>query len=182
MNLPGMIHETEYLHPGAQENLLTTIDNQSWRHDLQRRTQHYGYRYDYRARTVTPDLYLGPLPSWIQGIAADLQKQGWFPEVPDQVIVNEYLPGQGISMHMDRECFGPVVATLSLGDEYPMKFVPLRGTTGQPFEMPLPMGSILILSDTARNGWMHGIAKQTHDQGRPRKRRVSITFRTVGQS
>ena len=33
----------------------------------------------------------------------------------EQAIVNEYEPGQGIAPHVDRDCFGPVVATVSLG-------------------------------------------------------------------
>lgn len=177
--LTGMHYAQNYLHPGTQTSLLEIIDRQPWSTALRRRTQHYGWRYDYQARTITESLRLGPLPDWIQGVASDLQQQGWFEHTPDQVIINEYQPGQGISMHKDRECFGPEVATLSLGDTVPMDFTPLRGTCGQPFAMTLAPGSLLILKGEARNNWMHGIAKRTHDGNRPRQRRVSITFRTV---
>ena len=40
----------------------------------------------------------------------------------EQAIVNEYEPGQGIAPHIDRDCFGPVVATVSLGSAVNMDF------------------------------------------------------------
>jgi hypothetical protein len=55
--LPDFITEAE------ERELLLVINQQSWLTDLQRRVQHYGYRYDYTARQVTADLYLGALPT-----------------------------------------------------------------------------------------------------------------------
>src|SRR5262249_44894883 len=92
------------------------VDGQPWLSDRQRRVQHYGYRYDYKARKVDPSLYLGPLPDWAAHLAARLRAEGWFDSLPDQLIVNEYEPGRGISKHVDCvPCFGPTVGSLSLG-------------------------------------------------------------------
>ena len=44
--------------------------------------------------------------------------------LPVQCIVNEYRPGQGIGMHADHSDFGPVVASLSLAADWPMRFRP----------------------------------------------------------
>ena len=96
--LPG-IHGLHY-HPGFldeqdQHVLIERIDAKPWRTDLERRVQHYGWRYDYRARTVTPDMDLGPLPDWVEEIAARLYTETHlFDRVPDQAIVNEYQPGR----------------------------------------------------------------------------------------
>ena len=40
------------------------LDAGEWSTELKRRVQHFGYRYDYKVRAVTPDAYLGPLPPW----------------------------------------------------------------------------------------------------------------------
>ena len=46
--------------------------------------------------------------------------------MPDQLIVNEYQPGQGISAHIDCEpCFKNTIVTVSLGSVYEMDFISL---------------------------------------------------------
>ena len=62
------------------------------------RVQHYGWRYDYKARAITPDMHIVALPrqDWPRGYTSRT-----FDKVPEQVIVNEYLPGQGIALHTD---------------------------------------------------------------------------------
>lgn len=62
----------------------------------------------------------------LQGLAERLVADGRFAAVPDQVIANEYLPGQGISAHVDCEpCFGEVIASLSLLSACEMRFASL---------------------------------------------------------
>ena len=51
------------------------------------------------------------------GLASDEAEGGDLEEV-----VVEYEPGQGIAPHIDRDCFGPVVATVSLGSAVNMDF------------------------------------------------------------
>lgn len=183
--ISGLVYEPKFLNEDECRNLLREIDSQPWMSDLQRRVQHYGWRYDYSARIVSEDLMIGPLPDWILGIAERLPQMGWFDQIPDQVIVNEYEPGQGIALHTDRDCFGPVVATVSLGDKWPMEFVPLGiSKENTPIRsLSLEVGSILVMMGEARSRWMHGIRKRKSDGRGPakrtRSRRVSVTFRTV---
>ena len=128
---------------------------------------------------------VGPLPAWLDDLAQRLfREMGSFDRPPDQAIVNEYLPGQGIAMHIDRHCFGDMVATVNLGDTWQMDFRPLNADRSRMVHMPLVPGSALILADEARHRWLHGIAKRRrerlpHGGWRPRERRVSVTFRTV---
>ena len=66
------------------------------------RVQHYGWRYDYRARAITPDMHIGALPDWLAKLAQRLYDEtDLFYRVPEQVIVNEYQAGQGIATHID---------------------------------------------------------------------------------
>ena len=180
----GVVYETAFLNREDCDRLLRSIDDQPWLNDLKRHVQHYGWKYDYASRFVTADMQIGPLPDFIREVAARLCKRGWFHRTPDQVIVNEYNPGQGIAPHVDRECFGPTVATLSLGDAWPMQFSHAgHDAAREKLEIVLDIGSILVLRGDARRRWTHGIAPRQNDgRGRNRRkrlRRVSVTFRTV---
>lgn len=195
MSLKSKIATTEELRlpPGArylaglidlsmQDVLIAAVDQRPWIEDLKRRVQHYGYRYDYRARTVTSDAYLGPLPQWASDLAGRLVSNGWFDKPPDQLIVNEYLPGQGISAHVDCvPCFGEVIASISLLSTCEMVFKE-RGTD-QRRAVVLEPRSALLIAGPARGEWTHEIPARKSDpiegQRVPRSRRLSLTFRTV---
>jgi alkylated DNA repair dioxygenase AlkB len=182
MMIPGLALYPDFISHAEEGDLLGILDAQAWRGDLQRRVQHYGYRYDYKARQVTPDLYLGPLPSWLQDLAERLAHSGFFSDLPDQVIVNEYLPGQGIAPHIDCvPCFGGVIASLSLGSDVVMDFGRPEGS--EKISHHLPARSLVVMTGPARYHWQHGIAKRKTDvvngQKIPRQRRVSLTFRCV---
>jgi len=177
------LHETNScIALNEESHLLRTIDSQPWLTDLKRRVQHYGYRYDYSAREVTEASRLDPLPDWLAEIGARLVSEGHFEREPDQVIINEYLPGQGIEPHIDREtCFGPTISTLSLSSAITMNFT--HAETGERVSERLEPRSLLTLKGDARYKWRHGIAPRKSDMVEgarvPRGRRVSLTFRTV---
>ncbi|KAA5803324.1 alpha-ketoglutarate-dependent dioxygenase AlkB [Alkalicaulis satelles] len=182
---PGAFSFRDFVSPETASRLLAEVDANPWRDDLKRRVQHYGWRYDYRARQVTQDLRLGPLPGWLAPLAEAVGVEGGFGAIPDQVIVNEYLPGQGISAHIDCvPCFGPVIASLSLGGMVEMEF--RHAATGVRRSHVLPEGSLLVLSGPARYEWTHAIPARRSDviEGvrTARTRRVSLTFRSVTQT
>ena len=164
-----------------ERELLAAIDSAPWRDDLKRRVQHHGWRYDYKARAVRDEDYLGPLPAWAGPIARRLAAPELMRGEPDQLIVNEYVPGQGITPHIDRPVFGPVIASLSLGSACVMRLSRARGD--DVVELVLPRRSLLVLRGPARDAWRHAIPARKSDMinGRrvPRARRVSLTFRTV---
>ena len=182
-NIPGLHYVSGFLSLEEQHQVLCDIDDARWDTDLARRVQHYGWRYDYRSRVVSREMRLGAFPKWLESLATKVLDARLIDEMPDQAIVNEYLPGQGIAMHIDRQCFGPVVATVSLGDAWRMDLRPLRAPSNEMKHLMLVPGSILTLAGEARSRWMHGIAprKREHENGgwRLRQRRVSVTFRTV---
>lgn len=177
--IPGARYIPEFVNSNEQGALLREVDTRPWLDDLHRRVQHYGYRYDYRARRVTREMYLGELPSFLRPLSLRLVQEGYFSSLPDQAIVNEYLPGQGISAHVDCvPCFGDTIATISLGSHCEMEFQ-RDGETR--FQM-LEVGALLVLAGEARYDWTHAIRTRQSDRGRTRKRRVSVTFRTVNRA
>ena len=173
-NIQGLLYISDFISKAEEQALINHIDAQDWMNDLKRRVQHYGYRYDYKARAVTKDTYLGPLPDWLLPVAEKL------PFKPDQAIVNEYRPGQGISAHIDCvPCFGERIASVSLGSGAIMQF----SKDGAREELYLEPRSLIMLSEDARHRWMHAIPARKSDTVDgfkiERGRRVSVTFRTV---
>jgi alkylated DNA repair dioxygenase AlkB len=183
--VPGLTCIPGYLTPNEQVELLDSIDRAPWSVELKRRVQHYGYRYDYRRKTVDRDMRLGPLPEWGAELAQRLLRDGHVPRVLNQLIVNEYLPGQGIAAHIDCvPCFADRVLSLSLGSSCILTM--RHAETAADVPMLLDPGSLLVLAGEARYEWTHRIAARKRDvvagQTIERGRRVSLTYRTVLRS
>jgi len=182
VDVPGLELRANYVDAADQERLLAVVDASPWRDDLRRRVQHYGYRYDYRSRSTGRDAYLGPLPGWASELAGRLAADTPVETTPDQLIANEYLPGQGISAHVDCvPCFGNVVLSISLGSKCVMTFD--EPSTGASVDVLVEPGALMVMTGDARYVWRHSIAARKSDvvDGRriERGRRVSLTFRTV---
>ncbi|MGL4420373.1 MAG: alpha-ketoglutarate-dependent dioxygenase AlkB [Gemmataceae bacterium] len=174
----GLIYIPNFMPAAEQKELLAAIDKGEWSQELRRRVQHYGYRYDYKARQVDRSMRLGTLPDFVQNVLIQLQMHVAIRCDFDQLIVNEYLPGQGIAAHIDCEpCFDEQIAIISLGWAYEMEFqnVHSRSTS----TLMLATGSLLVLSGPARYEWTHQIRPRFKDRGVSRQRRVSLTFRKV---
>ena len=179
----GLQYIENYLTEFRHEWLLAEIDKHEWLTDLKRKVQHYGFKYDYKARKVNHDMHIGELPEWLKKLSQKLQKDGHIPEVADQVIVNEYLPGQGISGHIDCEpCFEKTIVSLSLGSSCVMDFTNKDDKTKK-IPVWLAPKSLIVLGGEARYKWLHGIATRKSDEWNghryARQRRVSLTFRRV---
>lgn len=157
----GLQFVERFLTPEQQNYCVQRVDAavEEWRNDLSRRVQHYGWRYDYNARAITPDMHIGTLPDWLDELAQKLYDEtGLFERVPEQVIVNEYLPGQGIATHIDHPGFGPTVCTISLLDDWEMDF---SKNWRDKSPALLQRGSCVLLTGEARFVWQHGIAPRT---------------------
>ncbi|MGW8304695.1 MAG: alpha-ketoglutarate-dependent dioxygenase AlkB [Achromobacter pulmonis] len=172
--LPNFINDDE------EDRLVATIDSVEWDRLMKRRVQHYGWRYDYKARKIMPANYLGPLPGWAEDLAERLLASGVVQELPDQVIVNNYEGNQGISKHIDcMDCFRGPVVTISLLETWDMVFTrKIAGATAK-FVQSLTRCSAVVLDGEARSAWHHEIPTRLTERGVPRGRRVSITFRKV---
>lgn len=175
-----MQYISDFISEVEEQELLSTIDTKEWLTDLRRRTQHYGYKYNYTDKKIDVSSFLGPIPEWLDEYCERVTK--FFPKKPDQVIINEYMPGQGLGNHVDTVVsFGPVIASLSLGSTCGMDFEEVK--TGKLGSTVLEPRSLLVLANEARYDWRHGITPRMQDplgdQVLTRKRRVSLTFRTV---
>ncbi len=177
----GLSYCDRYIDQANELGLLAAVDAAPWHTDLKRRVQHYGFKYDYKAKRIDRSMYIDPLPAWAFPIAVRLATEGYM-TLADQLIVNEYQPGQGISAHIDcLPCFGPVVCSITLGSAACMEFLASDGSRKE--ALFLERGSLVVIAGEARRQWRHAIPARKSDRVGEvliaRGRRVSLTFRTV---
>ncbi|KAK8657910.1 hypothetical protein V6N13_036129 [Hibiscus sabdariffa] len=208
LNIPGLYLFHDFISAVEEEELLQAVDAGTWKSLSKRRVQHYGYEFCYDTRNVDAKRHLGELPSFVSFI---LQKVSLLKDIPeksdlDQLTVNEYPPGVGLSPHIDtHSAFEGLIFSLSLAGPCIMEFrryaagswVPKTASiTDVKDENPcdcselsrkaiyLPPRSMLLLSGEARYAWHHYIPHHKIDKVnetmiRRGSRRVSFTFRKV---
>ena len=174
INIPRLIYTPNYITVEYENELIALIDSQKWNLDLKRRTQHYGYKYDYTARSLDASYYLGEMLYRIGELCNKLHGDGVFIKKPDQVIINEYTPGQGIAPPVDCiPCFCGVIYSLSLASGC---FMDLRyGNVRK--SIYLEPRSLLVFQGDVRYKWKHGIAARKSDNGLRRGRVIKSIFR-----
>jgi alkylated DNA repair dioxygenase AlkB len=174
-DIPGLTYLTNYVSAEEEHQLVAAIDAEPWDTTWDRRRQPYGASY---GRGDRPAL---PIPPWGEAFARRMWKQGISEQPFDQLLVNEYLPGQGIALHRDYDPFDRTVVSLSLLSSCVMDL--RRPADARREAIFLEPRSLLILSDEARYDWEHGIARRKSDTWRgvkiPRARRLSVTFRLL---
>jgi alkylated DNA repair dioxygenase AlkB len=133
-----------------------------------RKTQSFGWRYDFDDASFTP---ADPLPDWLEGVrdkaAAFAQLE---PDAFVHVLLARYDPGAGIGWHRDRDVFEQVVG-VSLGTPATLRFRQRLPTGFRRASVAVAPRSAYLLSGEARYDWEHSIAPGEH-------LRFSITFRT----
>lgn len=171
-SVPGLRYLPGYVTEAEERALVAAIDGMPWNAEWKRRRQPYGAGYGASGDS-------GPIPEWGIPLAGRMLADGVTGRPFDQMMVNEYTPGQGISAHRDYAPFGRTVVSLSLLSTCVMDFKHV--SSGRRESLLLEPRSLLVLSDAARFDWEHGIAARKGDvwQGVrwDRGRRVSVTFR-----
>lgn len=97
----------------------------------------------------------------------------------NSVLLNYYRDHRdSMGLHSDDEPeLGPepVIASLSLGAQRTLYFKHRSRRDLKTFRLPLPSGSLLIMSGSTQRNWKHGMRKQS----RPCGPRVNLTFRFI---
>lgn len=162
-----------------EKEIIQWLDNQTWSNDLSRRTQHYGYVYNYKSKNITPGR---PIEGPLLEISQMIERAGLMK--PVQVIVNEYYRDQGIAPHVDNLSFGPTIIGISIGADVTMTF---HHNNSVIFNCFLPQRSMMMMTGPARYEWKHSIPKSvtyiTPDGNKIKKpetyRRISLTYREL---
>lgn len=178
--VPGLFLYPDFIDEAREQELLNEIDNQTWIVDYLRRLQYYGYRNELEKPY---DLILFPIamPPEIYHLSQEIVEQKILMLQPDQVIINEYVPGEGIKPHKDRAYYENQICGVNLGSGCIMRFI--KGMNDEVIDIEIPRRSLYVMQDDARKKWKHAIPPRKKDniEGmvKHRERRVSITYRKV---
>ena len=140
-----------------------------------RQVIHFGYSYDYTGKSITNPA--PPIPTILKRLLSlvDCDTSDF-----NQVILNRYMPGQGINAHTDNISYGDVIVVFSIGSGIEMEFT---RNGFDPFKIYIEQRSIYIMSGESRYLWKHQIRPRKNDtvagQKVPRGTRWSITYRKV---
>ena len=95
----------------------------------------------------------------------------------NNVLLNYYRDNRdSMGFHSDDEPeLGPVIASLSLGEERTFVLKHKLNKSAKPVRLKLASGSLLLMKGETQRNWKHGIAKLT----RPCGPRVNLTFRRI---
>jgi len=165
-----------FLSPEEEEELLFKIDSSpkpKWTTLSNRRLQNWG-------GLPHPKVTVGEkLPLWLQKYVVKLSELDVFEgNVPNHVLVNEYLPGQGIMPHEDGPLFFPTITTLNLSSHTILnlkrkkdlntdRMGTLDGGKGdssqESFSLLLQPRSLVIITESAYTEYLHGIAEKKED-------------------
>ncbi|KAH8328089.1 hypothetical protein KR067_003901 [Drosophila pandora] len=119
------------------------------------------------------------IPEWLQSYVDKVNNLGIFEsQKANHVLVNEYLPGQGILPHTDGPLFYPIISTISCGSHTVLEFAKREGAGDDPeskdsdtpspareviFKLLLEPRSLLILKDSLYSEYLHSIAETNED-------------------
>lgn len=176
--ISGFILYENFIDELTEQELITEIDAQPWIVDYDRRLQYYGYRNELEAPYDLVN-YPVPIPPLMLRLSEEIVEKKLILNQPDQVIVNEYLPGQGIRPHKDRNYFANQICGVNLGSGCVMRFTKAK----EVIDIEVPRRSMYVMQDDARLKWQHSIPPRKKDKVdgeiQHRSRRVSITYRKV---
>lgn len=187
-NIPGLFIQENVATSEIEKRIIEWLDTKTWSNALSRRTQHYGYIYNYKQTNLEPG---EKFDGWIYTLSQFLIDNKIMDRC-DQCIVNEYGKTHGIAKHIDGlrgnkpNIFGPVIVSLSLGEDTNIIF---RDTKSRDTaNIYVPKGSLLVMTGDSRYTWTHEIPKLStiNRNGESIKksenyRRISLTFRSIVQ-
>ena len=184
-DIRGLGYVPEFIDRSFEQAILAKLKSNAgeftgWKTLNKRKVLHFGYTFDYTNNKVTTAQVCEEFPKFCREL---LQKYYlWYPNHPqlDQLTINHYEPGHGISPHIDD----------LLSFKGPIVIINLHGTTIMDFRKDgitkpcvLEPRSLLIMENEARLEWEHGIRPRKVDLinglATLRKDRWSLTFRTV---
>ncbi|EDO33338.1 predicted protein [Nematostella vectensis] len=160
---PGLQIYEEFINEEEEKTLLDALGWDAPQKELRhRRVKHYGYEFLYGTNDIDRAKPLpGGMPAVCNDILTRMVSQGAVQNTPDQLTVNEYLPGQGIPPHVDtHSAFEDGICSLSLGAKISMDF---RHPDSRHVSVLLPRRSLLVMSGESRYLWTHGITPRKFD-------------------
>ncbi|XP_057323433.1 alpha-ketoglutarate-dependent dioxygenase alkB homolog 6 isoform X3 [Microplitis mediator] len=111
------------------------------------------------------------IPNWLKKYMDRISSFNIFnnDKLPNHVLINEYLPGQGIMGHTDGPLFHPIVTTITCGSHTLLEFTKRLDTNEEQrqlkpeFSFILERKSLLVLKDKLYHDYLHSISECNYD-------------------
>lgn len=98
------------------------------------------------------------IPNWLTKYVEKVAQLNVFDNhKPNQVLVNEYLPGQGIMPHSDGPLFFPTIATISCGSHTILNFLENSEARTKICQLLLEKCSLVVIKDDMYSKYLHSI-------------------------
>ena len=165
-----------FFSEGTQETLIPLTKSLK-----SRKVLHFGYKYDYIKKTIYEKA--DPMPPIIEQLLDYIPMSEGANAYFNQCIINQYLPGQGITPHIDRTSYGSTIACFTFGKSGREMHFSRSGRNS--IKLYTTPGSLYIMQGDARYMWKHSMKGRLHDmdsfgkQKILRKKCFSVTFRNV---
>ena len=184
-DIEGLFYYAEFISNSFSGKLVEFLEeNEGWSSVSQsansRMVLQYGFRYNYVSGNTTEEIE--SFPRIIRKLRRKIRCIGGIDDsYPlNQCIINRYLPGQGISAHIDSLSYDDYICCVTLGSGAELEFTRNGYDTVSLYTEP---DSLYIMSGKARYKWKHcmkGRLTDTVDGVRiHRGTRYSITFRSI---
>lgn len=141
------------------------------------------------------------IPSWLQIYMNKIDELNVFEgKTTNQVLINEYLPGQGIMPHTDGPIFSPTITTITCGSHTILEFLENNESRRKVCDLLLERFSLVIIKDDLYSKYLHSICERTSDvinstcanllhcgnkysinETLQRETRISVTIRNVSK-
>ncbi|KAJ6648881.1 Alpha-ketoglutarate-dependent dioxygenase alkB like 6 [Pseudolycoriella hygida] len=180
-----VIYIPNFITPSEEQNILTSVYNApkpKWDQLTHRRLLNYG------GVPHKNGMIAEVMPSWLQNYVDKINNLGIFDtQKANHVLVNEYLPKQGIMPHLDGPLFYPTITTISCGSHSVLEFFEANDENPEFSEtlmsanessseqngiksarkivckLLIERRSLLILKDDMYHKYLHGIAEIDED-------------------
>ncbi|CAH2084380.1 unnamed protein product [Euphydryas editha] len=162
---PTAYYVTEFITPEEEKHILSNIyaaPKPKWTQLSNRRLQNWG------GIPHNKGMIAEEIPKWLQTYLDKIHSLNLMNgNKPNHVLVNEYLPEQGILPHLDGSLFYPTITTISVRSHTVLKFLqPVSNecfTLTPVFSFLLEPRSLLVLQDKLFNYYLHSIEEVSED-------------------
>lgn len=154
--IPNFITSSEEKHI---LNNFYSVPKPKWTYLSKRRLQDYG--------GVPSEKGMIPekIPNWLDMYINKIYDLNLFKgKKPNQILLNEYEPGQGIMPHTDGPLFYPTIATISCGSHTILEFLENNENRKKVCDILLEPLSLVIIKDDLYSKYLHSISERKIDE------------------
>lgn len=169
-DIPSISYGKDVIDDACEHQLMQCIQSmgthqKAWRQLKARRLQCWG-EFPQSTSGKAEDNLSEPMPAWLELLIDSLVQQGVFEEStrPNNVLINQYNPDEGILHHTDGPAYRDRVAIISLGSDTILSFRKKLSSDqigvefgGDVCSVVMKRRSMLVFENDAYNNYMHGI-------------------------